>query len=67
MGGYCIVFDWFFFCFCADFQKKIDVCKEKTDEANSGIADEEEIERLQKELDEELKQEWKLKEELRYV
>lgn len=48
-------------------QKKLDVCKEKTDEANSEIADEEEIERLQKELDEELELECKLKEELRYV
>lgn len=50
-----------------DLQKKLDVCKEKTDEANSEIADEEEIERLQKELDEELELECKLKEELRFI
>ncbi|VVB12832.1 unnamed protein product [Arabis nemorensis] len=57
------------FCFCcADLKKKLDVCKEKTDEANSEIAEEEEeIERLQKELDDELEREWNLKEELRYV
>lgn len=56
----------FGFLFCrADLQKKLHVCKEKTDEANSEIADEEEIERLQKELDEELELECKLKDELR--
>lgn len=54
------------FC-CADLQKKLDACKEKTDETNLEIADEEEIERLQKELDEELQLECKLQEELRYV
>jgi len=48
-------------------QKKLDVCKEKTDEANSEIADEEDFERLHKELDEELELECKLQEELRYV
>ncbi|CAL9228761.1 unnamed protein product [Arabidopsis halleri] len=48
-----------------DLQKKLDVCKEKTDEANSEIADEEETERLHKELDEELELECKLKDELR--
>ncbi|XP_020878640.1 uncharacterized protein LOC9306982 isoform X3 [Arabidopsis lyrata subsp. lyrata] len=50
-----------------DLQKKLHVCKEKTDEANSEIADEEEIERLQKELDEELELECKLKDELRFI
>ncbi|CAA7033394.1 unnamed protein product [Microthlaspi erraticum] len=50
-----------------DLQKKLDACKEKTYEASSGIADGEEIERLQRELDEELKLECKLKEELRYL
>ncbi|KAL9278103.1 hypothetical protein AtEden1_Chr5g0083391 [Arabidopsis thaliana] len=49
-----------------DLQKKLDVCKEKTDEANSEIADEEDFERLHKELDEELELECKLQEELRY-
>ncbi|XP_010451967.1 PREDICTED: uncharacterized protein LOC104734145 [Camelina sativa] len=50
-----------------DLQKKLDSCKEKTYEANSDIADEEEIERLQKELDEELQLECKLNDELRFM
>ncbi|XP_023637643.1 uncharacterized protein LOC17883246 [Capsella rubella] len=48
-----------------DLQKKVDACKENTYEAYSEMADEEEIERLQKELDQELELECKLKDDLR--
>lgn len=41
------------------------MCKKKTEEANSDVLAGDEIERLQKELDEELELECKLKEELR--
>lgn len=54
---------WFFF--DADCKKKVDVCKKKTEEAYSDVAAEDEIERLQKELDEEMERECKLKDELR--
>ncbi|EOA32905.1 hypothetical protein CARUB_v10016230mg [Capsella rubella] len=37
-----------------DCKKKLDVCKKKTEEAYSDVAAEDEIERLQKELDEEM-------------
>ncbi|KAG7581255.1 hypothetical protein ISN44_As08g009670 [Arabidopsis suecica] len=50
-----------------DCKKKLDVCKKKTEEAYSDVAAEDEIERLQKELDEEMERECKLKDELRVV
>ncbi|XP_010486435.1 PREDICTED: uncharacterized protein LOC104764578 [Camelina sativa] len=51
-----------------DCKKKLDVCKKKTEEAYLDVsAAEDEIERLQKELDEEIELECKLKDELRVV
>ncbi|XP_010464505.1 PREDICTED: uncharacterized protein LOC104745044 [Camelina sativa] len=50
-----------------DCKKKLDVCKKKTEEAYLDVAAEDEIERLQKELDEEIERECKLKDELRVV
>lgn len=57
----------FFFSFLwdVDCKKKLDVCKKKTEETYSDVAAEDEIERLQKELDEEMERECKLKDELR--
>jgi len=49
----------------ADCKTKLYACKKKTEEAYSDIAAEDEIERLQKELDEEMEREFKLKDELR--
>ncbi|CAH8259817.1 unnamed protein product [Arabidopsis lyrata] len=54
-------------CSIEDCKKKLDVCKKKTEEAYSDVAAEDEIERLQKELDEEMERECKLKDELRVV
>jgi predicted nucleic acid-binding Zn-ribbon protein len=51
----------------ADCKTKLYACKKKTEEAYSDIAAEDEIERLQKELDEEMEREFKLKDELRLV
>lgn len=57
---------WFFvFCFDADCKKKLDACKKKTEEAYSNVEAGNEIERLQKELDEEMELECKLKDQLR--
>uniref|UniRef100_A0A1J3IFX6 Uncharacterized protein n=1 Tax=Noccaea caerulescens TaxID=107243 RepID=A0A1J3IFX6_NOCCA len=50
-----------------DCKKKLDLCKKKTEEANSDVLAGDEIERLQKELDEEMELECKLKDELRLV
>lgn len=50
-----------------DCKTKLYACKKKTEEAYSDIAAEDEIERLQKELDEEMEREFKLKDELRLV
>lgn len=51
----------------SDYQKKIDDCKHKIEVARSEVVSDEEIERLQKELDEELKREQLLREDLRVV
>lgn len=48
-----------------DYQKKIDDCKHKIEVARSEAVPNEEIDRLQKELDEELKREQLLREDLR--
>ncbi|XP_010543188.1 PREDICTED: uncharacterized protein LOC104816187 [Tarenaya hassleriana] len=50
-----------------DCQKKLDACKKKTEDTNSGIVSDYELERIQKELDEELERERLLKEELRTI
>lgn len=48
-----------------EYHKKIDVCKQKIEEAKSEVVADEEIDLLQKELEEELQRESFLKEELR--
>ncbi|XP_010558382.1 PREDICTED: uncharacterized protein LOC104827057 [Tarenaya hassleriana] len=48
-------------------QKKLDACHKKAEEANSGITSDDELEGLQKELDEELERERLLKEDLRAI
>lgn len=48
-----------------DYQKKIDLCKQKTEAAKAEVASDAEIHLLQKELDEELQRETLLQEELR--
>ncbi|CAK9150427.1 unnamed protein product [Ilex paraguariensis] len=50
-----------------DCEKKIDMCKQKTDETKSEIAEDAEIELLQKELEEEFQREHLLTEELRVI
>ncbi|CAL0328309.1 unnamed protein product [Lupinus luteus] len=50
-----------------DYQKKIDACKQKTEEARRGTAADEELDRLQRELEEELEKERLLKEEFRAI
>ena len=49
----------------ADYQKKIDVCKKKTEEAKSEVAADAEIDLLQKELEVEMEKEHSLMDELR--
>lgn len=49
----------------ADYQERIDACKQKTERAKSDIAGEAEVDHLQIELEQELKKERALKEELR--
>lgn len=49
----------------ADYEKKIEVCKQKTERAKSEVAAEAEVDHLQKELEEELEKERALQEELR--
>ncbi|KAL2901997.1 Kinetochore protein SPC24-like protein [Bienertia sinuspersici] len=51
--------------FCIDYQKKIDDCKHKIEVARSEVVPNDEIDRLQKDLDEKLKEEQLLREELR--
>lgn len=48
-----------------DYQKKIDDCKHKIEMARSEVVSDEEIERLQKELDVQLKREKQLREDLK--
>ncbi|KAL9425936.1 hypothetical protein AB3S75_032830 [Citrus x aurantiifolia] len=50
-----------------DYQERIDACKQKTERAKSDIAGEAEVDHLQIELEEELKKERALKEELRVI
>lgn len=49
----------------ADYQTNIDVCKKKTEEAKSETAADAEIDLLQQELEEEIKKEHLLMDELR--
>ncbi|XP_074270706.1 kinetochore protein SPC24 homolog [Silene latifolia] len=49
----------------SDYKKKIDECKLKIETARSEVVGDEDIDRLQKDLDEELKREELLREELR--
>lgn len=49
----------------ADYQNKIDACKQKTDEAKSEVIADSEIDRLQKELEEEIEREHSFRQELR--
>lgn len=48
-----------------DYQKKIDKCKKRTEEAKTEVAADSEIDLLQKELDEEIQKEHFLMDELR--
>ncbi|XP_019412940.1 PREDICTED: uncharacterized protein LOC109325197 [Lupinus angustifolius] len=50
-----------------DYQKKIDACKQKTEEARCATTTDAELDLLQRELDEELEKERLLKEEFRAV
>ncbi|KAK4582329.1 hypothetical protein RGQ29_025491 [Quercus rubra] len=50
-----------------DYQKKIDVCKKKTEEAKSEVAADAEIDLLQKELEVEMEKEHSLMDELRRI
>ncbi|XP_044472705.1 kinetochore protein SPC24 homolog isoform X2 [Mangifera indica] len=50
-----------------DYEKKIEVCKQKTERAKSEVAAEAEVDHLQKELEEELEKERALQEELRAI
>lgn len=50
-----------------DYQNKIDACKQKTDEAKSEVIADSEIDRLQKELEEEIEREHSFRQELRNV
>lgn len=49
----------------SDYQKKIDECKQKTEQARSEVVADAELDLLQRELDEELEKERMLGEELR--
>lgn len=49
----------------AEYQKKIDSCKRKTEEAKSAVTADAELDLLEKELEEELRRERLLGEELR--
>lgn len=51
----------------SDYQKKIDDCKRKIESAKSEVVADEELNSLQKELDEELQREKLLQEELRVI
>lgn len=51
----------------SDYQKKIDDCKQKIEAARSEVVADEEMDGLQKELDEELKREQLFREELRVI
>ncbi|KAK0585308.1 hypothetical protein LWI29_026585 [Acer saccharum] len=53
------------FLYEADYQRKIDVCKQKIEQAKSEVAAEAEVDHLQKELEEEFEKERLLQEELR--
>jgi len=53
------------FLYEADYQTNIDVCKKKTEEAKSETAADAEIDLLQQELEEEIKKEHLLMDELR--
>lgn len=55
----------YLFLYEADYQKKIDVCKKKTEEAKSEVAADAEIDLLQKELEVEIEKEHLLMDELR--
>ncbi|KAL9315282.1 hypothetical protein ACSQ67_016283 [Phaseolus vulgaris] len=50
-----------------DYEKKVDACKQKIEEARSETAADAELDLLQRELEEELEKERLLKEEFRYV
>ncbi|KAK1562662.1 hypothetical protein Q3G72_015472 [Acer saccharum] len=50
-----------------DYQRKIDVCKQKTEQAKSEVAAEAEVDLLQKDLEEEREKERALQEELRVI
>ena len=54
-----------FFLKFAEYEEKIEACKKKTEQAKSEVADGVEMEYLQKQLQEELEKERRLKEELR--
>jgi len=51
----------------SDYEKKVDACKQKIEEARSETAADAELDLLQRELEEELEKERLLKEEFRYV
>jgi hypothetical protein len=53
------------FLYEADYQKRIDICKKKTEEAKSEVAADAEIDLLQKELEEEIEKEHLLMDEHR--
>lgn len=53
------------FLYDADYQKKIDVCKKRTEEAKTEVAADSEIDLLQKELHDEIEKEHFLMDELR--
>jgi len=55
----------YLFLYEADYQKKIDVCNKKTEEAKSEVAADAEIDLLQKELEVEMEKEHLLMDELR--
>lgn len=52
-------------CIHSDYQGKINACKQRTTEAQSEAAAEAEIDKLQKELEQEIQREQLLREELR--
>lgn len=49
----------------SDYQKKIDECRQKTEQARSGVVEDAELDLLQRELEEQLEKERLLGEELR--
>lgn len=53
------------FLYEADYEKRIDACKQKTETAKSEVIADEELDRLQQELEDELEKESLLLKELR--